>query len=133
MRWLGEMGGSKTSGGWFDPLGTTEDTYLEQARQTVLADAREVTLCWYGGLTQNTVYMRSPVQGPKNLEKLRNNLAHAQDIVSLDWETIVTISENLEAVVREVIEKPTGDIMTSDVAELNAFLQGKGVAVIGRR
>jgi hypothetical protein len=36
----------------------------------------------------------------KNLEKLRNNLAHAQDIVSLDWETIVTISENLEAVVR---------------------------------
>jgi CBS domain-containing protein len=36
----------------------------------------------------------------KNLGKLRNNLAHAQDIVSLDWETIVTISENLEAVVR---------------------------------
>jgi CBS domain-containing protein len=36
----------------------------------------------------------------KNLEKLRNNLAHAQDIVSLDWETIVTISENLETVVR---------------------------------
>jgi hypothetical protein len=36
----------------------------------------------------------------KSLEKLRNNLAHAQDIVSLDWETIVTISENLEAVVR---------------------------------
>ncbi|UCD41310.1 MAG: hypothetical protein JSV69_12140 [Chloroflexota bacterium] len=36
----------------------------------------------------------------KNLEKLRNNLAHAQDIVSLDWETIVSISENLEAVVR---------------------------------
>ena len=36
----------------------------------------------------------------KDLEKLRNNLAHAQDIVSLDWETIVSISENLEAVVR---------------------------------
>jgi CBS domain-containing protein len=36
----------------------------------------------------------------KNLEKLRNNLAHAQDIVSLDWETIVSISENLETVVR---------------------------------
>ena len=36
----------------------------------------------------------------KNLEKLRNNLAHAQDIVSLDWETIVGISQNLEIVIR---------------------------------
>jgi hypothetical protein len=36
----------------------------------------------------------------KNLEKLRNNLAHAQDIVSLGWETIVGISENLETVIR---------------------------------
>lgn len=74
MRWLGELGGSKTGGGWFDPLGTTEDTYVEQARQTVLADAKEVTLCWYGGLIQNTVYMRSPVQGPKNVEKLRTEI-----------------------------------------------------------
>jgi hypothetical protein len=30
---------------------------------------------------------------------LRNNLAHAQDIVSLDWRTIVNLSENLEAVI----------------------------------
>jgi hypothetical protein len=36
----------------------------------------------------------------KNLEKLRNNLAHAQDIVTLDWETIVGLSENLETVIR---------------------------------
>jgi len=35
----------------------------------------------------------------KNLEKLRNNLAHAQDIVALDWETIVALSENLETVI----------------------------------
>ena len=35
----------------------------------------------------------------KNLEKLRNNLAHAQDIVELDWETIVGLSENLETVI----------------------------------
>lgn len=73
MRWLTEIGGSKTLGGWFDPLGTTEDTYVEQARQTVLAGAREVTLCWYDGLIQNTTHerTRSPVQGPKNVEKLR--------------------------------------------------------------
>jgi len=74
MRWLGEIGGLKTGGGWFDPLGTTENTYVEMARQTVLADAREVALCWYGGLIQNTVYMRSPVQGPTNLEKLRTEI-----------------------------------------------------------
>ena len=36
----------------------------------------------------------------KNLEKLRNNLAHAQDIVSLDWQTIVALSENLETVIQ---------------------------------
>lgn len=36
----------------------------------------------------------------KNLEKLRNNLAHSQDIVSLDWPTIVGLSENLETVIR---------------------------------
>ena len=35
----------------------------------------------------------------KSLEKLRNNLAHAQDIVALDWETIVNLSENLETVI----------------------------------
>jgi hypothetical protein len=36
----------------------------------------------------------------KNLEKLRNNLAHAQDIVALDWQTIVSLSENLETVIQ---------------------------------
>lgn len=73
MRWLGEIGGSKTGGGWFDPLGTTEDTYVEQARQTVLGGAKEITLCWYGGLIKNVNYA-GPVQGPKNVEKLRSEI-----------------------------------------------------------
>ena len=34
----------------------------------------------------------------KMLEKLRNNLAHSQDIVTGDWETIVFLSENLDNV-----------------------------------
>ena len=34
----------------------------------------------------------------KQLEKLRNNLAHSQDIVSNDWFTIVELVENLESV-----------------------------------
>ncbi|OHB73762.1 MAG: hypothetical protein A2Z25_00770 [Planctomycetes bacterium RBG_16_55_9] len=63
MRWLGEIGGAKTGGGWFDPFGTTEDTYVEQARQTVLADAKEMLLFCYGALLRGT--------GPANVEKLR--------------------------------------------------------------
>ena len=63
MRWLGEIGGHKTGGGWFDPYGTTEDTYVEQARQTVLADAKEMLLFCYGSLQKDT--------GPANIEKLR--------------------------------------------------------------
>jgi hypothetical protein len=35
----------------------------------------------------------------KNLERLRNNLAHTQDIVIFDWQTIVAIVENLERLV----------------------------------
>ena len=34
----------------------------------------------------------------KRLESLRNNLAHAQDILTSDWKTIVELSENLEEI-----------------------------------
>jgi hypothetical protein len=34
----------------------------------------------------------------KRLEKLRNNLAHSQDIITSDWETIVALAENLESI-----------------------------------
>ena len=66
MRWLGEIGGDKTGGGWFDPYGTTPNTYVEQARQTVLADAKEMVLFCYGSLLQDT--------GPANVEKLRQEI-----------------------------------------------------------
>lgn len=66
MRWLGGIGGEKCGGGWFDPLGTTEATYLEQARQTILGGARESLLFCYGALQHET--------GPKNIAALRQNL-----------------------------------------------------------
>lgn len=66
MRWLGGIGGPKCGGGWCDPYGTTEKTYVEQARQTVLGGARESLLFCYGSLLQNT--------GPKNVEALRANV-----------------------------------------------------------
>ncbi len=66
MRWLGGIGGPKCGGGWYDPYGTTERTYLEQARQTVLGGARESMLFCYGSLLNGT--------GPKNIEVLRQNI-----------------------------------------------------------
>ncbi len=63
MRWLGGIGGNKCGGGWFDPYGTTEATYIEQARQTVLAGAKESVLFCYGSLLQET--------GPANMQVLR--------------------------------------------------------------
>jgi hypothetical protein len=66
MRWLGGIGGAKCGGGWYDPYGTTEATYLEQARQTVLGGAHESMLFCYGSLLEHT--------GPKNVETLRQNI-----------------------------------------------------------
>jgi hypothetical protein len=67
MRWLGRLGGEKCGGGWYDPYGTTEKTYLEQARKTILAGARESLLFCYSSLQQNT--------GPANIAALRANLS----------------------------------------------------------
>ena len=76
MRWLGGIGGPKCGGGWYDWLGTTEKTYLEQARQTVLGGARESMLFCYGGLQSAT--------GPADVEALRAEipdlLAVAQEV-----------------------------------------------------
>lgn len=66
MRWLGGIGGVKCGGGWYDPYGTTEATYVEQARQTVLGGARESLLFCYGSLQQDT--------GPRNAEALRKEI-----------------------------------------------------------
>ncbi len=38
----------------------------------------------------------------KRLEALRNNLAHSQDIVALDWESILVLAENLDDVLERL-------------------------------
>ena len=60
MRWLGEIGGEKCGGGWYDWLGTTESNYVEQARQTILAGARESLLFCYGGLKRDPKFAYPP-------------------------------------------------------------------------
>ena len=72
MRWLGGIGGEKCGGGWYDWLGTTGRTYVEQARQTVLAGARESLLFCYGGLQGST--------GPADIEALGPDIAELLDV-----------------------------------------------------
>jgi len=66
MRWLSGIGGRKTGGGWYDAIHTTEKTYLEQARGTVLAGARESMLFCYGGLHRDF--------GPADIEALHPHI-----------------------------------------------------------
>ncbi len=75
MRWLGEIGGTKCGGGWFDPYGTTPPTYLEQARQTILGGAREALLFCYGSLQNDT--------GPENVRALRREIPQLFQLAQL--------------------------------------------------
>ncbi len=51
MQWLNAVGGEKNLGGWFDYIMTEPETYVEQARQTVLGQAPEIMLFHYGELS----------------------------------------------------------------------------------
>jgi len=74
MRWLGQIGGEKCGGGWYDPYGTHADTYLEQARQTILGGARESLLFCYPSLLRDT--------GPENITALRRELPALFDLAA---------------------------------------------------
>jgi hypothetical protein len=78
MRWLGGIGGEKCGGGWYDYLGTSPATYIEQARQTILGGARESFLFHYGALQPEgredvVAGFQSPT-GPADILALRQNL-----------------------------------------------------------
>jgi hypothetical protein len=66
MQWLGKIGGQKTGGGWFDPYGTSPPTYVEQARQTVLGQAKTALLFCYGSLQSG--------QGAADVSRLRQEI-----------------------------------------------------------
>jgi hypothetical protein len=84
MRWLTDIGGEKTGGGWFDALGTTPKTYLEQARQTVLADAKEMMLFSYGGLNRETnEYGQRKGTGVADIEALKAELPGLFELAKL--------------------------------------------------
>ncbi len=73
---LTEAGGEKCGGGWYDSLSTKPETYLEQARQTILGRARESMLFCYDILTKDklgiddTTALRSEMSGLLKLDSL---------------------------------------------------------------
>lgn len=80
MRWLSRIGGPKTGGGWYDWIMTDPASYIEQARQTILAGARETVLFGYGGLhipimTNNCTSPPTYLYPPDNMVALRTNMA----------------------------------------------------------
>lgn len=54
MRWIDGISAGKAGGGWIDALGTSPKFYVEQARQTVLGNGREIMLFHYGSLQTNS-------------------------------------------------------------------------------
>jgi hypothetical protein len=72
-RWINKVSGGKNGGGWVDALGTTPKIYLEQARQTVLGNERELMLFHYGSLQEETNeyddYIGTPVADVAALKK----------------------------------------------------------------
>ena len=38
-------------------------------------------------------------EATKNFERLRNNLAHSQDIITSDWKTIVELTKELDTII----------------------------------
>ncbi|HPS00341.1 MAG TPA: hypothetical protein PLA90_02245 [Candidatus Sumerlaeota bacterium] len=65
-QWALAFSGDKMGGGWYDALGTTPKTYVEQARQTILGQCRESMLFCYSVLHGN--------HGPQDAEALRTEV-----------------------------------------------------------
>ena len=57
--------------------------------------ARDETLRTRAGFPSR----KQAVRAMKMVERLRNNLAHTQDIVSWDWDTIVVLAENIDRLI----------------------------------
>ncbi len=75
MRWLDGIGGGKAGGGWIDALGTTPKTYVEQARQTVLGNGKEIMLFHYGSLlTESNTYGGWPGTPTANIIAFKQEL-----------------------------------------------------------
>jgi hypothetical protein len=83
-RWINAVNHGKNGGGWQDALGTTPKTYLEQARQAVLADGKEIMLFHYGDLqNKSNFYDGKPGTPVANIEAFRKELPQLFDLARI--------------------------------------------------
>lgn len=77
-RYLCDLGRERTLGGWFDPYGCDEPSFIEQAYQTVLVGTPEMLLFNYDSLTQP---QHAPLMPPlmANMPRLRQWAAALKD------------------------------------------------------
>jgi hypothetical protein len=84
MRWLDGISAGKAGGGWIDALGTTPKFYVEQARQTVLGNGKEIMLFHYGSLQTATNkysgYEGTPIP---DVDALKNEIPLLFDLARL--------------------------------------------------
>ena len=79
MAWAMRLDEKKCGGGWYDPYDTKPETYLEQARQTILGKAKESMLFCYSSLADaeggqiNTEAWRKERAGLVELTNLLTN------------------------------------------------------------
>ena len=72
------------------------------------------------------------------LESLRNNLAHSQDIISCDWETIVELCKDMERVihgteeVQSALDRAKSSRLESRMMERNDIQVGRGHAGVAK-
>lgn len=83
-RWINKVSGGKNGGGWVDALGVTPKIYLEQARQTVLGNEREIMLFHYGSLlTETNEYDGKPGTPIADVDAFRKELPGLFDLARI--------------------------------------------------
>jgi hypothetical protein len=83
-RWINVVSKGKNGGGWVDALGVTPKIYLEQARQTVLGNQREIMLFHYGSLQDETnMYDGKPGTPIADVKAFKNELPGLFDLARI--------------------------------------------------
>jgi hypothetical protein len=90
-RWINKVSSGKNGGGWVDALGVTPKIYLEQARQTVLGNEKEIMLFHYGSLqTETNVYDGKPGTPVADIAAFRKELPGLFELAGIVKDKAIT-------------------------------------------
>jgi hypothetical protein len=109
--WLNDIGNGKCKGGWYDPLSTTPDIYVEQARQTILGGAKESLLHCYDYLdTDNPGIAVDSDSGVKYGKEDASALIQEVDGLQQMADLIASMKPQGILLAKKANEKPISDI-----------------------